>query len=283
MSRKIVDPVEYETKVSPINKAYVRDFIVECKSKGIRPKTIIQYNADLRIILTYIYRLYDNKRLIDMKRKEIRDFSIMLQDRGLSPARVNRLLSSFRCCLEYLADDEDVDYEWSRGAKVKGPKNKRVRPLTYLRDDQVDWVKNRLLQEGNLLQAVYFMMSYISSNRKGEVYQVKKDGLLSNFQSNTVEGKGGKEFEVVYDQQTRELIQQYLKERGPDDIPELFVKCYKNGKKRVVHPSTFNEWTTRMSKLLSEYEGEPVYFRPHDLRSSRLTSLRDQGVPIEKL
>lgn len=284
MTRRIVNIYEYEQHVSKVNKDFVRDFIVDCKSRGLRPNTINQYSGDLRIILFYIYKLYNNKNLTQLSRKEIKSFSIMLQDRGLSPARVNRVLSSLRCCLEYLADDEEVKgYDHSLGAKVKGPKIRPVRELTYLRDDQVQWLKNRLLDEDKLLEAVYFMLSYISGQRKSEVYQVKKEGLLTKLNSNKVEGKGGKEFWVGYNEETQELIRQYLELRGPDDIPELFVRVYKNGRKSVVNKHTFNAWTTYMSKLLSEYEGETVYFRPHDLRRSRFTNLKEEGVPIEMI
>lgn len=74
MYRKIVDPVEYETKVSSYNKKLVQDFILVKRSQGVRPNTIKQYSGDIKIILTLIYRHFDNKRLIDLSKKEIFGF-----------------------------------------------------------------------------------------------------------------------------------------------------------------------------------------------------------------
>lgn len=283
MPAKIVDLYEYEHHVSADNKRFVKDFLTEKKSQGKRPNTVKQYEADLRVTLTYIYRNFDNKKLTELTKKDIRNFSIMLQDRGLSPNRVARLLSSLRSCLEYLTDDDDVSYEVNAGAKVKSPRIMPVREITFLREDQVAWLKERLVAEGETLMAVYFMLSYSSGKRKSEIHQVLKDGLTERLYTNTVTGKGGKRFRVFYDHDTQVLIKRYLDERGPDNIPELFVKVYRNGAKKTLNKHTFNAWTAKMSKLLSDYEGRPVYFRPHDLRHSRFDNLERRGVPLQKI
>jgi integrase/recombinase XerD len=79
------------------------------------------------------------------------------------------------------------------------------------------------------------------------------------------------------------LIKQYLSARGSDNIPELFVKVYKNGKKEVIHPATFNAWWTEMGGMLSEHEAKVVHINPHCFRHSRLENLSRQGIRIEKL
>lgn len=282
-NNRIVDPYEYEHHVSAENKRLIKDFLIEKKAQGKRPNTIKQYEADLRIILTYIFRHFDNKSLIELSKKDIRNFSIMMQDRGLSPNRVARLLSSLRSCLECLADDDEIQYENNVGLKVKSPKIIPVREITFLSEDQVRGLKDRLISDGEILMAVYLMLSYSSAKRKSEIHQVRKDGLTERFHTNTVVGKGGKRFKVFYDQETQELIKRYLDDRGNDELPELFVKVYKNGHKKVLNKHTFNAWTCKMSALLSEYEGRPVYFRPHDLRHSRFDNLERQGVPLKKI
>jgi integrase len=116
------------------------------------------------------------------------------------------------------------------------------------------------------------MMSYITAARKNEVIQILKEGLSEKFVTNTVVGKRAKKFKLYYDQDVQDLIRKYLKERGEDDIPELFVHVYKNSKKKVEY-GTINYWCLCMSKILSEILGEHVKFNPHALRHSRLENL----------
>lgn len=284
MSRRIVDPIEYETKVSKENKELVKDFLFQKTSENRTDKTIKQYRDDMRIILTYLYRHFDNKSLLDLTKKDITRFLVMQKDRGVSPARQVRLLGTLRSALNCFEDDDEVDYIKNIAKKVKTPEKHPVREITFLLEEQVDWLIERLLEEGKILMAVYLKLTYISGKRRGELHQIKKEGLTERLYSNKVIGKGQKKkFRFYYDQPTQGLIKKYLEERGPDDIPELFVKCYKNGRKSLVNPATFNAWCEYFGKLLSEREGMKIHINPHCFRHTRIQNLRDSGVPLEKI
>lgn len=282
-SRRIVDPYEYDNLVSTENKALVKEFLIEKRSQNKTAATLKQYEGDMRIVLTDIYRNLSNKSLTALSRKDIRNLSLLWQDRGLSSARVNRLLSSLRSCLEYLADDDDVDYDFNVGSRVKGLPKNPVRTITFLTDEQIQWIKAELLSHGRTLEAVYLTLSYVSAARRNEVHQVLKDGLTERFATNIVIGKRQKKFRLYYDQETQDLIRQYLTERGEDDISHLFVKCYANGKKELVNKATFNVWCTKFGEMLSAHEGRKIHINPHSYRHSRLENLSRQGIPLEKL
>jgi site-specific recombinase XerD len=282
--RKIVDPYEYDNLVSAENKRLVADFLIEKRSQNKAKGTLKQYDADHRIILTDIYRNLGNKTITTLTRKDIRNLSLLWQDRGLSSARVNRLLSSLRSCLEYLADDEDVEgYEFNVASKVKGLPKNPVREITFLSEEQIYWLRDALLERRKTLEAVYLMLSYISAARRNEVHQTLKEGLTERYFTNIVIGKRAKKFRLYYDQATQDLIRQYLSERGTDDLPQLFVKCYVNGRKEPVHNSTFNEWCAQMGRMLSAHEGREININPHCYRHSRLENLSRSGIPLEKL
>jgi integrase/recombinase XerD len=286
---KIVDPIEFQHKVSQENKNLMKDFLVEKKSQNKAKGTLKQYENDMRIILTLIYRHFDNKGLLEMSRKDIRNLSIMFKDMGMSNARVNRLLSCFRSALEYFADDDELEYDFNQGSKVKGLPKNPVREITFLSEDQIYWLKDKLIEQGKTLIAVYLMLSYISAARKNEIHQVLKDGLVERFFTNTVVGKRGKKFKLYYNDETQDLIKKYLIERGEDDISELFVNIYANGRKELVSTSTFNNWCDYMSDLLFQHEGKRIHINPHCFRHSILQNLssgenkRGVKVPIEKL
>lgn len=121
--KRIVDHAIYEKHVSPTNKSLVNDFLIEKKAQGKAKSTLQQYQWDLRIILYLIYKHFENKGLVDLTRKNIRNLCIIFQEMNMSNARVNGLMSALRAALELCADD-DYDYEFNVGSRVKGlPKN----------------------------------------------------------------------------------------------------------------------------------------------------------------
>lgn len=272
MAYKIVDPIEYEIKISKENKLLVKDFLQEKKAQGKKPKTLYQYKKDMEIILTMIYREFDNKSLLDLTRKDIRSLSLMFQDMGMSNARVNRLMSCLRSALDYFVDDDELDYENNVGKKIKGLPKEPVREIVFLEDEWIYKLKDELIKRGDILIALFLMLGYISAARKNEILQVQKEGLTERLYTNFVIGKRGKKFKLYYDNDVQNLIKQYLELRGEDNIPELFVHLFKTGKK-VVKYGTINTWCEYMSKILSEILNENIRFNAHALRHSRLENL----------
>lgn len=284
MSRKIVDEHEYNNIVSQYNKDLVKDFLIEKKSQKKSAGTIRQYHYDMRIILTFILHHFENKKLTDLTRKEIRNLSMLLQEHGGSNSRVNGIMSAFRQCLEFAADDDDYDYDYNVGSRVKGLPKAPVREITFLSESQINWLRDQLLKRNETQKALYLMLSYVSAARKNEVHQVKKEGLTSRYYTNIVTGKGNKKFRLYYTDEVQKLIKRYLFERGEDDLPELFVRVYKTtGERRAYSNDTFGDWCEYFSRLLFLKEGRHIHINPHCLRHSRLDNLSQGGVPIEKL
>jgi integrase/recombinase XerD len=280
--RKIVDKSEYEREVNQENKQILEDFLIEMQSQGKAESTLLQYRNDLRIISYLIHKHFGNKRFTDMSRKEIRNLSILFRDMGMSNARVNRIMSALRSTLEFCADDDDYDYDFNVGSRVKGLPRVKVREITFLTQEQVDWLLRNLMESKRYLMASYLSLSYYSAKRKGEIIQVMKDGILDRFYTNTVQGKGGDRFKVYYNETTRDILKKYLEQRGDDDLPELFVRVYTT-RRFAVTTYSFDNWCKYFSDLLSRREGRLVKINPHCFRHSRLENLRKEGVSIEKL
>ena len=163
---RIVDYDVFDKHVNPRNKALVKDFLIEKRAEGRSSGTIDGYQNDMNINLYMIYQYFDNKLLTELNRKEIRSLSIMYQDKGLSNSRVNRLMSALRSCLEFCADDDDYDYEFNVGSRVKGLPKLPVREITFLEHEQVEWLIDEALRRKKTIMAMYLALSYYSSKRK---------------------------------------------------------------------------------------------------------------------
>ena len=76
----------------------------------------------------------------------------------------------------------------------------------------------------------------------------------------------------MYLDDTKELIKQYLEQRGDDDIDSLWYKNL-DGKKVSVTSEALYDRICSISKILSEVRGEECNIFPHTLRHSRLECL----------
>ena len=263
-------------QVNKENKRILEDFLAEYKQRKKSKNTISSYFQDLRIILIYILKEHRNKSVLEMNKKDFRGMSLYFTEEcGMSSARVNRLKSSINSLLTFCEEDDDYDYEINMAKKVKGIPRERVR------DDDDDFfftfeefikVRDILIEKGKLQSAVLWSLGFDSAGRRNELLQVEKHGLTENNKTNIVVGKRGKKFCLVYLDDTKELIRQYLEERGEDDIDSLWYKNL-NGKREPVTSDALYDRICSISNVLSEVRGENYNIFPHTMRHSRLECL----------
>lgn len=280
---KVYTPELWE-QVNKENKTIMNDYLEEYKQRKKSKGTIAQYFNDIRIVLIFILVDLDNRSLLDLKKKDFRRFNIWCQDKGMSNARVNRLMSAIRSMLTYVEDDEEYDYDINFASKVKGLQKEAVRITEdnfFMSYEQIVKIKEELLKRGELKLAVLHMILFDSAGRRNEVHQILKQGLLDGNKTNVVVGKRGKKFQLVYLNDTKELIRQYLKERGEDDIDSLWI-IGKGENKRPASYDSIYDWVLKISKIFSEIEGKEINIFCHSYRHSRVESLL-QGTDIRLL
>ena len=230
---------ELWTQVNKENKLIIDDFIAEYKQRKKSKNTIYSYFQDLRIIMIYILKEHQNKSVLEMTKKDFRGMSLYFTDEcGMSSARANRLKSSINSLLTFCEEDDDYDYEVNMAKKVAGIPRERVRDNDddfFFTFDEFIKVRDILDEKGKLQSDVLWSLGFDSAGRRNELFQVEKHGLLDGNKTNVVVGKRGKKFQLVYLDDTKELIRQYLEKRGDDDIDSLWYKNL-DGKKVPVTP-----------------------------------------------
>ena len=263
-------------QVNKENKRILDDFLAEYKQRKKSKNTISSYFQDLRIILIYILKEHGNKSVLEMNKKDFRGMSLYFTEEcGMSSARTNRLKSSINSLLTFCEEDDDYDYEINMAKKVKGIPRERVRDNDdnfFFTFEEFVKVRDILIEKGKLQSAVLWSLGFDSAGRRNELLQVEKHGLTENNKTNTVVGKRGKKFCLVYLDDTKELIKQYLEERGEDDIDSLWYKNL-NGKHEPVTADALYDRICSISNILSEVRGEKCNIFPHTMRHSRLECL----------
>lgn len=263
-------------QVNPENKAILEDFLAEYRQQKKANSTIEAYFQDGRFILIYVLLHHKNKSILEMSKKDFRNMSIWLsEDCNMSANRVNRLKATVNSMLTYCEEDDEYSYDINYAKKVKGLPRERVKTNDddfFFTFKEFIAVRDRLVEMGDLQTAVLWSLSYDSAGRRNEIYQVKKTGLLDGNKTNIVRGKRGKTFPLVYLNDTKELIRQYLEERGDDDIESLWINGHGKNKVEVTKDALYNR-ILKCSKILSEIRGEEVNIFPHSIRHSRLECL----------
>lgn len=263
------------TDVNKLNKELLEDYLVELKSKRRKQSTLNQYAYDGRMILCYIYESMNNMCVLDMNKKDFRKISLWLtEERQVSNARFNRIFALIRGMMEYAEDEDDYEYEKNIARKIKGLEKNPVREIHFLTDEQVHKIRGYLLEHKMYRECAYLDISYDSAARIGEVSQVKKANLLEKRCTNTVIGKRGKPFKLVYHNNSLESLKLYLDQRGNDEFDELWIAG--NGKyRRTVTDNALYGWCMRFREVLYKLEGKYMKFTPHSFRHSALENYKN--------
>lgn len=261
-------------QVNQYNKILMEDFLLEYKSLKKSENTLKQYRNDLRILFIYILDELGNEKICNLKKKNFRNYTLWLQNKGMSNARVNRLMSATRSMLEYASNEEDYEdeLEINYAAKVKGLTKEKVRDIVFLTDEEVHIIFNKLIEKKEYTQALLCGFMYDSCSRRKEVYQVKRDDIsLDNIICKTpVTGKGGKTYRPLYHDLTKKAYK-LLEESRTDKTNELWIT--KNGS--PVSYETLYSWVISWRKILEEETGIYKEFNPHSWRHSAANNLEN--------
>lgn len=272
---RIYTPELWE-KVNPENKEILNDFLNEYRQQKKAQTTINAYFQDGRIILIYILQHHNNKSILEMNKKDFRNFSLWLTEEcELSANRVNRLKSTVNSMLTFCEEDDEYDYDINYAKKVKGLPREKIKINEddfFFTFEEFIKVREKLIEAGDLQTAVLWSLAFDSAGRRNELFQVKKTGLIDGNKTNIVKGKRGKLFPLVYLNDTKELIGRYLEQRGDDNIESLWYSGSGEHKTEITSDALYSR-IVKCSGILSKIRGEETNIFPHSIRHSRLECL----------
>lgn len=263
---KLLDESTWED-VNEESKELLDDYLLELEATGKSTKTIYQYKADIKGFFSWIYRNGKNKSILDLKKRDFRNFFLKMSKEGTSNARINRLQSSIRNLLAYAEGDEDLyeEYEINQMRNIKGVPKEAVKDVVFLDDNKVTAIINYLINKKQYQKALYISLSYDSAGRRNEVHQVEKIDFLENNQTNEVVGKRSKKFKLLYFDRTRDIAKLWFEQRGEDDIASLWVTG-KDDKKREASYEALYGWAVSVRPIIKELFDEDIEIASHSWR-----------------
>lgn len=259
-------------KVNKFNKILLKDYMKQIKSEGKSKGTQDQYYNDARIIMIYVLEELDNKPFYKLTRKSFRDMVLWLQDNNLSPARINRMLSTTRNLLNFGMDEEDYEEEFenckANPSRIKGMQKEKVREIIFLTDEEILKIYNHLMDNEEYSQALLCALMYDSACRRNEVFQVKRSDLSidGKLTKSDVVGKRGKKFKLLYNELTIKAFKK-LEETRTDDFDTPWLTISGN----PASYETLYAWVVSWRKILDNTKE----FNAHSWRHSALTNLEN--------
>lgn len=266
---RLLKPEIYD-KVNEDSKELLDDYSLELESQGKSERTIYQYEADIKGFLCWVYENLKNQYILNLKKRDFRKFFLMMIKNGTSGARINRFQSSLRNILEYAVDEDDdvYDYDINEMHSLKGMNKKPVRAVVFLEDEQVSFLIDELSKEKDYQLATFVSLAYDSAARRNEIRQVNRENFLKSNATNTVIGKRGKEFRLMYFDRTKEIAKKWLNTRD-DNNKALFIDIV-DGKLVRANNNTLYSFILKLRKILKKRYDKDIHIKTHDFRHSAL-------------
>jgi integrase/recombinase XerD len=263
----------------------VRDFLSDCRLRGMTRESVYGYKSNLRIFSSYLKR--HGVSVLAVDKDVLRAFLTYLKDdRGLSVKRVENYFSSLSSLYEYLA------YEGYVNANPVLPVRKR-----YLRS----YKKNDNSAPERKLISIDEMSAFINSIlsvrdralvamlaktgiRRGELVAIDLDDIDWEEMSITLKPRAKRSNRVVFfDSETATLLKEWLgvRERIDTDTKALFIG---SRGERLMRSGVYNAIVKWAEKVKLHNPSSPRmedHFTPHCCRHWFTTHLRRAGMPRE--
>lgn len=293
--KKRLPPVTEEQweKVNDFNKEITSLFL---EQSHLSPQSLEQYESGAKIFFRWVHDSCGNKPLYQLKSRDALRYQNYLADNGQSAnsAKFKRSVVSSLCNLiEVYYSDEHPTFRNIFSRAIPAPVGEPVHEKNPVTKEELEYLINTLKEQGELQMVAYIVFSYRSGARRSEVIQMSKnivnypkvkdkDGNEKNYYvteniRTKGRGKDGKIRRLQFDDEARNAILAWLEQRGDDDVDELFVRLYKDGRVEPLQATAFNDWC---ANKFSEILGKRIY--PHIWRVSRASHMVvDEGKDIK--
>lgn len=207
------------------------EFGFDCKVRKLSPRSIDNYQKQLRYLRDYLAQEYGIKNVEQVKTAHIKQFLGMMDDRNRKPRYINDLLKVYKTFFNYLKREGHITENPT--SRVKNMKQPKTKILTFSEDDI-----RKLLNHfsGNSFLSIrnraILAMFFDTGMRLTEVITLKPQQIHDEYI--LVHGKGNKERLVPVSPYLAKTLMKYRMAREAyfeDKLPEPYVFLSNRGKK----------------------------------------------------
>jgi len=267
-------------KINPETMKLWNKYKIDMTIRELSQGTIDGYENDIQHWLIYIYDKQVNQCITDLQEDDIIEFIYFCKIEGNNSRRMKRRMSSLSAFYKFLRRKKII-LENPMEFIERPKKDTDIAVQTFLTQEQVDFMKDKLKEHGDIQLEVYALFSLSTMARVTAVSNTKWDQI--DFEARTVNDvleKEGKIVTLYFNQEVKDKLrelQEYRKIKEINDLGFVFITKW-SGEIRNANSGTLFDWSKRIGNLV----GIPT-LHCHDFRHSGSQLLKLAGMPIEDI
>ncbi|BAE47802.1 tyrosine-type recombinase/integrase [Clostridium botulinum C] len=271
-----------EEKIKEFNKdtmKYLNKYKIDMSIRELSEKTIYNYEMDLYNWFTYILDKQFNQCITELNEDDIMEFLYFCKQQGNNSRRMKRRMASISAFYKFLRKKRIIK-ENPMEFIDRPRKDTDVVTQTFLTKDQVEQIKRKLKEHGDIQLETYVLLSLSTMARVNAISNIKWEQIdFENRIISDVLEKEGKIVDLYFNKEVKELLLQLQSIRKENNIDSeyVFISKYNKGYSNV-NTSTLSKWTKKVGEMI----GVPT-LHCHDWRHSGATLLKNAGMPIERV
>lgn len=265
-------------KINEETKMLMQKYKVDMSLRDLSETTQYGYEKDLNQWFIYILENQFNQSVKDLTDDDITEFLFWCKQQGNNAERMKRRMSSISAFYKFLRKKKLIQ-ENPTEFLDRPKKGMPVVVQTFLTKEQVQELREKLIEHGNLQLQTYVMFSLSTMARVNAVASIKWKQI--DFDNRTVTDvleKEGKIVDLYFSEEVKDLLLRLKKQReenGINDFGWVFFGGH-NTEEQPISNGTLLDWAKRAGKLIGVAE-----LHCHDFRHSGATLLKNSGMPLE--
>lgn len=253
---------------------------IDMSIRDLSENTVKQYNADLMQWFIYMHDNQFNLSVLDATEDDISEYYYWRKQQGNNVNRQKRIMSSISAFYKFLRKKrliKESPVEFIDRPKQGLP----IAIQTYLTKDQVQLMREKLEEYGDIQLQAYAFLSLTTMARVHAIASLKWDQVdFDERVCSDVLEKEGKIVELSFSEETKEYLLkliEYRKENNIDDHGRIFISPYVTDDKPI-QDGTLNSWCKKIGDLIGVSS-----LHPHDFRHSYATLMKNSGIDLESI
>lgn len=280
-SKRIVLHNEEKLKqINPETQKLMQKYKIDMSLRDLSPKSIYSYEKDLNQWFIYILNHQFNQCVTELSDDDITEFLYFCKQEGNNVERMKRRMAAISAFYKFLRKKKLIK-ENPTEFMDRPKKGMPITVQTYLTPEQVDLMRTKLTEYGDLQLKTYAMFSLSTMARVNAIANLKWEQIdFEERECRDVLEKEGYIVELSFSNEVKDLLLALKKERedkGINDYGWVFYSRYNNETKPISN-GTLLEWCKKIGNMI----GVPT-LHCHDFRHSGATLLKNMGMSLEDI
>lgn len=265
-------------QINPETLKFMQKYKIDMSLRDLSPKTQYHYEKDLNQWFIYILDNQFNQSVKELSDDDITEFLYFCKQQGNNVERMKRRMAAISAFYKFLRKKKLIQ-ENPTEFLDRPKKGLPITVQTFLTNEQIDFMREKLIEYGDVQLMTYAMFSLSTMARVNAVANIKWEQI--DFENRIVRNvleKEGKIVELFFSKEVKDLLLEMRSNREVNGIYDFGWVFFsgRNTETQSVTNGTLNEWCKKIGEMI----GVPT-LHPHDFRHSSATLLKNAGMQLE--